>query len=46
MPNYVYLIIGGGMTADAAVSGIHAIDMDGSIGTISCETNIPYNRLN
>ena len=46
MPNYVYLIIGSGMNVDAAVSGIHAKDMDGSIGTISSETNIPYNRFN
>jgi len=34
------------MTAVAVVSGIHAIDMDGSIGTISSETNIPYYRFN
>ena len=46
MPNYVILITSGGMTADAAVSGIRAIDMDESIGTISSETNILYNRLN
>ena len=29
MPHYKYLIIGGGMTADAAVKGIREIDADG-----------------
>ena len=44
MPDYKYLIIGGGMTADAAVSGIRDLDADGSIGIISSEKNAPYNR--
>jgi 3-phenylpropionate/trans-cinnamate dioxygenase ferredoxin reductase subunit len=44
MPNYKYLIIGGGITADAAVAGIRTIDNDGSIGIISEEKNAPYNR--
>jgi hypothetical protein len=26
MPNYKYLIVGGGMTADAAVHGIREVD--------------------
>jgi 3-phenylpropionate/trans-cinnamate dioxygenase ferredoxin reductase component len=42
--NYEYLIIGGGMTADAAVRGIREIDPDGSIGIIGMETDPPYNR--
>ena len=41
---YKYLIVGGGMTADAAVKGIRAADSDGSIGLISAEENPPYNR--
>jgi 3-phenylpropionate/trans-cinnamate dioxygenase ferredoxin reductase subunit len=44
MPHYRYLIIGGGMTADAAVGGIREVDPDGSIGLIGAETDPPYNR--
>jgi len=44
MPNYKYLIIGGGMTADAAVSGIREEDPDGSIGLLTMENQSPYNR--
>jgi 3-phenylpropionate/trans-cinnamate dioxygenase ferredoxin reductase component len=44
MTHYKYLIVGGGMTADAAVNGIREVDPDGSIGLISAEQNPPYNR--
>ncbi len=44
MSHYQYLIIGGGMTADAAVRGIRAIDPNGSIGLISAELHPPYKR--
>jgi NADPH-dependent 2,4-dienoyl-CoA reductase/sulfur reductase-like enzyme len=44
MPDYKYLIIGGGMTADAAVRGIREIDHDGSIGLIGAEAHQPYDR--
>lgn len=44
MPNYKYLIIGGGMTADAAISSIREVDPSGSIGMISTETHPPYKR--
>lgn len=44
MTHFKYLIIGGGMTAAAAVSGIRQIDSDGSIGLISAESHPPYNR--
>jgi NADPH-dependent 2,4-dienoyl-CoA reductase/sulfur reductase-like enzyme len=44
MPNYKYLIVGGGMTADAAVQGIREVDRDRSIGMISAEAHPPYNR--
>ncbi len=44
MNNYKYLIIGGGMTADAAAKGIREIDPEGSIGLISLEPDPPYNR--
>ena len=44
MNNYKYLIIGGGMTADAAVSGIREIDSEGSIGLVSAEPDPPYDR--
>lgn len=41
---YRYLIVGGGMTADAAVRGIRAVDAYGSIGLIGQEPDPPYNR--
>ena len=44
MRNYKYLIVGGGMTADAAVSGIREPDSKGSIGLISAEADGPYDR--
>ncbi|MGB3701092.1 MAG: FAD/NAD(P)-binding oxidoreductase [Anaerolineales bacterium] len=44
MPQYKYLIIGGGMSADAAVSGIREVDPEGSIGILTCESHPPYNR--
>jgi NAD(P)H-nitrite reductase large subunit len=44
MPNYMYLIVGGGMTADAAVHGIRAVDLSGSIGLLSAEGHPPYDR--
>ena len=44
MAHYNYLIIGGGMTADAAVAGIRQVDPEGSIGLVSSESHPPYNR--
>jgi 3-phenylpropionate/trans-cinnamate dioxygenase ferredoxin reductase subunit len=44
MDHYKYLIVGGGMTADAAVQGIRTIDPAGSICIISAEADPPYNR--
>lgn len=44
MPHYKYLLIGGGMTADAAVEGIRQVDEKGSIGVISVEEDPPYDR--
>ena len=44
MTNYKYLIIGGGMTADAAVRGIREIDPQGSIGLVGSENDPPYDR--
>ncbi len=44
MPDYQYLILGGGMTGDAAVKGIRAVDPEGSIGVISAEPDPPYDR--
>ena len=44
MKNYKYLIIGGGMTGDAAVRGIRELDSQSSIGMISTETDMPYSR--
>jgi NAD(P)H-nitrite reductase large subunit len=38
------LIVGGGMTADAAVHGIREVDRDGSIGLLSAEGHPPYER--
>ena len=44
MAKYKYLIVGGGMTADAAVRGIRELDSSGTIGIIGNDPNPPYNR--
>lgn len=44
MPKYKYLIVGGGMTAGAAVQGIRSRDKSGTIGIITREKNLPYKR--
>lgn len=44
MKSYNFLIVGSGMTADAAVRGIRELDPNGSIGMISSETDMPYAR--
>ena len=44
MPSYRYLIVGGGMTGDAATRGIRDVDPDGSIGLVGAEEHEPYAR--
>ncbi len=44
MRSYRYLIVGGGMTADAACKGIRELDGEGSIGLVSEEAHPPYSR--
>lgn len=44
MTSFRYLIIGGGMTADAAARAIRDTDPAGSIGMISADPHPPYNR--
>jgi 3-phenylpropionate/trans-cinnamate dioxygenase ferredoxin reductase component len=44
MKQYRYLIVGGGLTGDAAVRGIRELDAKGSIGMISIEPDPPYTR--
>lgn len=44
MQHYPYLIVGGGMTADAAVRGIRELDAKGAIGLIGAEKDPPYAR--
>ena len=55
MKSYKYLIIGGGMTAASAVTGIREVDSTGSIGLISSEVDAareliaapgPFTRIN
>ena len=47
MKNYKYLIVGGGMTADAAVHGIREIDLNGKIGCLAWQTSLqPAMSLN
>lgn len=46
MKQYRYLIVGGGLTGDAAVRGIRELDAEGSIGMISMEPDPPYTRPN
>lgn len=44
MSHYKYLILGAGMTADAAARAIRKADSHGSIGLISMELVPPYDR--
>src|SRR4051812_29512823 len=44
MADYRYLIVGGGMTGDAACRGIRDHDPDGSIALIGEEEDPPYSR--
>ncbi len=44
MKHVKYLIVGGGMTADAAVKGIRGIDTKGNIAVLSQEHDPPYFR--
>ncbi|HXM39041.1 MAG TPA: FAD-dependent oxidoreductase [Gemmatimonadales bacterium] len=44
MTTYPYLIIGGGMTADAAAQAIRKADPTGAVGLISAEPHPPYAR--
>ena len=44
MTHYPYLIVGGGMTADAAARAIREADPAGAVGLISAEPHPPYAR--
>ncbi len=44
--HYHYLIIGGGLAADAAVRGIRELDSSHTVGIISSEGDPPYSRPN
>jgi NADPH-dependent 2,4-dienoyl-CoA reductase/sulfur reductase-like enzyme len=44
MPDSTYLVVGGGMTADAACRGIRDHDSEGSINLVGEETHPPYAR--
>lgn len=44
MRAYRYLIVGGGLTADAACKGIRERDTDGAIGVVADEACPPYAR--
>jgi len=44
MTHYPYLIIGGGMTAHAAVQGLRSVDDRGAIAVIGGEPTPPYAR--
>lgn len=44
MHEYRYLIVGGGMAADAAAKGIRSRDSEASIGLIGKESDPPYDR--
>ena len=39
-----YLIVGGGMTGDAAAKGIREHDADGAITLVGAEPHAPYKR--
>ncbi|MGH2621052.1 MAG: NAD(P)/FAD-dependent oxidoreductase, partial [Anaerolineales bacterium] len=44
MPEFKFLIVGGGMAANAAVQGIRSLDPTGSLGLLSSEPDPPYKR--
>lgn len=44
MAGFTYLIVGGGMTADAAARGIREVDANGSIAIVGSEPDPPYDR--
>src|SRR5215467_4690879 len=44
MADFRYLIVGGGMTGDAACRGIRDVDGEGSIGLVAEELHAPYAR--
>ena len=44
MASYRYLVVGGGMTGDAACKGIRSIDPDGAIALVGEEPDPPYAR--
>src|SRR5262249_4054388 len=44
MRDYKYLIVGGGMTADAAATGIRELDINASLAVITAESDPPYDR--
>lgn len=44
MQDFRYVILGGGMAADAAARGIREFDADGSIAIISNDVDEPYTR--
>ena len=44
MAHYQYLIVGGGMTADAAIAGIRQSDSSTAIGLIGTDPHPPYDR--
>jgi 3-phenylpropionate/trans-cinnamate dioxygenase ferredoxin reductase subunit len=42
--DYTYLIVGAGMTADAAIEGIRQADPSAAVALIGSESHPPYNR--
>ena len=44
MKSYRYLIVGGGMAADAVCKGIRSLDETGTIGLVGEEPHAPYKR--
>jgi NADPH-dependent 2,4-dienoyl-CoA reductase/sulfur reductase-like enzyme len=44
LSHYPYLIVGGGMTADAAARGIRELDPEARLGLIGAESEAPYAR--
>ncbi len=44
MEHFRYLIVGGGMAADAAVKAIRELDTEGNIAVVSADSDPPYKR--
>ena len=44
MPEFNYVIIGGGVTGGRACQGIRRVDKEGTVALVTAEDHVPYER--